>query len=744
MFISLAFLTPFFFVPLPWVSIGASKMLLGCVLVAVALLAWVVHSFVEGTLRIPRSSLVVAGALLPIAYIVSAIVTGISRESFIGMGQHDTVATMLTWYAILIVAASILGAEGGRVISVLRAFLLGGAVVLALQLVHLLVPSMTFGGALIGAAGNALGSWIDFSIFAGLLLFASIALLATPVATGAYRALAIGIATVAFFFLTISNSEHVWFALAAVAALYALFCWRHAEGEQRFPRSMWRWLALVVVALAMVWVGDLVHPRLPATLQVSYVEVRPSWTATFNIGKQAFSEPSSIFFGTGPNSFPRQWGLYKPDSVNTTLFWNTEFSTGFGFIPTSLVTVGVIGLLAWGTIIITLVAALWRAFSSTSTHSPVRSVIIFASLYLGAHHVIYVPGSALALITFFMWGLLVADQLASRSIREFAIPLSWSKWPGVGTALIVCLFAAAVLLSGLLLVRGIISQSYVNRAAIVYNNDGNVDAAARFVTRALTVEPENDRAHRAAVEIGLLRLSELLSRNEASEETKHQLRTTIESTIQHGLRAVAIGDSDYQSWLDLAQLYRQLAGAGVQGAADRAREAYLAAAQDSPKNPMPHLGLAQLELSSNDDAEARTHLEAALALKVNFAAAHYLLSQIEARAANFEKAKEHAAAAVQIAPQDPLGWYNLGVILYAAGEIENAAKAFEQAVSLKSDYSNALFMRGLAYLKLDKKDAALASFRSAAVLNPNDAPLKAIIEKIEKGEDPFATSTPAR
>ena len=34
-------------------------------------------------------------------------------------------------------------------------------------------------------------------------------------------------------------------------------------------------------------------------------------------------------------------------SLNSTVFWNTDFSSGIGFIPTSFVTTGIVGALAW-------------------------------------------------------------------------------------------------------------------------------------------------------------------------------------------------------------------------------------------------------------------------------------------------------------------------------------------------------------------------------------------------------------
>ena len=169
--ILLCALLPFFFIPVAWASIAGAKMLLAIILTVTATLAWAIGSFNSGTLRVPKSLLLMAGALIPIAYLISALATGASRVSLIGSVEQDTVVAVVIWYALLLVSANVLAVEAQRTTTALRAFLAGGAVLMLMQFLHILFPAITFGGVLVGSAVSAIGNWHDLGIFSALTLF---------------------------------------------------------------------------------------------------------------------------------------------------------------------------------------------------------------------------------------------------------------------------------------------------------------------------------------------------------------------------------------------------------------------------------------------------------------------------------------------------------------------------------------------------------------------------------------------
>ena len=726
-------LVPSFFVPAPWMGVAQAKILLATVAGVVALLAWLLASLNESRLRIPSSPLLAASALVPVAYLVSALATGASWESFVGQGAQDTVMNAVVWYVLLLVSAAVLYAGYDRVPRALRAFLAGTSLVLLAQIIHLAVPSFSFGGALPIAPSSIAGSWHDLGIFLALATFVSIALLGTPVAGGYWRYVALANTLAGAFFLIVINYADVWLGFFFLCLFYAFFLYQTrapGSGVLRLRRA-WVWLALALAALGLYFGGSFVHAALPGPLQVAQIEVRPSWQGTFEIGKKVFAEPSRAFFGSGPSTFSREWGLYKPLSVNATQFWNVDFYHGVGFIPTSFVTMGVIGFLAWGAVCAALAWSLFRWFREMASGAVVRTVLAGSALYLTAFHILYVPGPALSLLTFLIFGALIAHECSGGG-REWVIPLSWEGWKGRGAIAGAILFGLLVLFGGVQSARSLASDVLVNRAAAAYARGGDTQIALRSIALSLMILPNNDRAHRAGVELGLAQLSKMIAEG-GGESARAELQGILNATIQHGLAAISIEDRNYQNWLTLARLYGELAGVGVEGAESSARQAYAEVLKNNPTSPLPYLGLAQLDLAKGDDGAARGNLETALRIKPDLAAAHFLLSQVEARAGNFGTALEHAATVTQIAGEDPLGWYNLGTVLYAQKNYEIAASALERAASLQSNYGNALFLLGLSYYRLDRREDALAALKVVAALNPGDARLGEMIAALEAG-----------
>ena len=105
-------------------------------------------------------------------------------------------------------------------------------------------------------------------------------------------------------------------------------------------------MPLVVLAVSLFFlVGGTLGGALANALHVNVLSVSPSWQSTLSIAHNVYS--SSPVFGSGPGTFGIDWLTYRDASLNSTVFWNTNFSSGIGFIPTSFVTTGLIGVLAW-------------------------------------------------------------------------------------------------------------------------------------------------------------------------------------------------------------------------------------------------------------------------------------------------------------------------------------------------------------------------------------------------------------
>ncbi|TSC86427.1 MAG: hypothetical protein G01um10148_413 [Parcubacteria group bacterium Gr01-1014_8] len=730
-------LFPFFFVPGGTVIVAQGKMLIATLLVAIAGVSWCV-AVLFGSSRIPRHSVIALAALLPIAYAISAILSGWPTSSIVsGVGVHDTVVSAALYFAALLVGAAVFAHATKGIVWFLRSLLVGTLVLMLFQAVRLMWPEPSSFGVFLNQASTAAGSWHDFGIVLGLSVILSLLLLRTSVARSLlWRACLFVTAIAGLMSMVIVNMADIWYVFGAVSFLIAIYvAFRPFEGNTLLQIALWVLLAAASAALG--YFGSQVYAYLPAPVQVAAVEVRPSWEGTFAIGQEALGESRTLFFGSGPNSFNRSWALHKPTSVNATDFWAFDFNAGVGVLPTAFVTLGVFGLAAWLLTSVGFLAAMWRMFRrKEGNESSIAFSLAASVLFLFIFHVMYAPGFVASMLLFILLGLFVATSLTvPRDPVEQVFRVeenSASKIDMIGAALAAILI---VVISGVSM-RALASDMMVNKAVVEFAKDRDSGAASMAIERALVIWPSNERAHRAAVELGVLSLSEQGAKAN-DPEAQARLQATLTQAIQHGLSAVSIGRTDYQNWLTLAQLYQELAGAGVGGAYEQAREAYATARAENPTNPVPVFRLAQLEAVQGNRDAAIGLLKETIQLKQNFAAAYYLISQLYAEKQQYQEATEASAIAVQLVPQDPLGWYNLGTILYASKQNRDAAAAFSQAITLMPNYSNAIFMLALTYAQLGETDSAALTMARVAELNPDDAGVQRMVENIKAKKDPF-------
>lgn len=747
-------LLPIFFVPLLWVTLVQAKVILIVLLLLVAAISWIAGRFLEGSVRIPASLLLVSGVLIPLAYAVSVAFSGVAQISLVGSGvEQDTLAFASILFAALALSALVFSEGEQSAVKVLRSLAIGALALLVLEIVHFAVPSLSLGGVIASQTGNVFGNWHEFAILLGFFVLLGLTVRTTAAAAGVWKYLFYLVAVVSFVFLVIANFFDVWAILVSIAlvALAAeLSAARARSGHMAFSWRMHSvWVAVIALAVFSMVFGGFINNVLPVRIKVSHTEVRPSWQGTMGIGGAALTQPASLFFGSGPNTFAREWGLYKPASVNQTLFWNADFNVGVGTIPTSFVTTGIFGILAW---IVFLAALLWTAGRALVRRAHDAQGMLYAaalgltSVYLAVFLVLYVPGPALSVSVFLAAGLLIAFSHQAGLGRPLFASLGVGNVRSMAHVVALAVFGFVSIIAPLGVARVLASEILLNRGIVVFNETKDTVATSALIGQALWVNPSSARAHRSAVQLGLVQLQQILAQTNAQDEAaRARLQATLEATIQHGLAAVAINADDYQNWLELAGLYQQLAGVKVEGAYENARAAYQRARLENPSSPVPLFQLAQLELLVGNKEAALQNLAAAAQLKADFAAAYYVASQIYASSNDLKNALASAALATQYAPQDPLAWYNAGAIAYVGKDYPNAIAALEQALTLQTNYANAAYVLGLAYYDAGRTADSLKVFEALGTLDPGQQVVQNAIQNLRAGRAPTAPSTgPAR
>lgn len=742
--VGLIMFLPVIFIPVPWATLPHAKVGLIITLVSISIVTFVLARFFEKTLSFPKSFVVFTSALLPLAYMVSALATGSFRHSLVGAGVDAHTVVMMFFWAVTVVLAALVFRGRVQLVRIQYAFLLGALLVIVFQLTRLFFGSgvLSFGGVFTGPATSVIGSWHDLGIFLGLAAFFAASLLSLPsratgtiVEWGTWTAYGLSV-----FLLMVINTYDVWVALAALsltAIIHYLVTWLRSLQAERTLTALFKnsyvFIILGLFACTFIFFGVTIHDALPDRIRVDSVEVRPSWIGTIEVASQTL-EGKQALFGSGPNTFVRQWGLYKPSGVNETAFWNADFSQGIGFIPTSIVTVGFLGALVWILFLMSVAYENVRVLLK-STPDTRRFILplVAGVVYLWVLAIVYPPGIAIITLAFLFTGALVGWGIHTGTITSYTRLVS--DVPRIGfvwSVFLIVVMLISLIVAGLVL-RTLASDMLVNKGISVYNTTGDTASARGFIGRALVVDSGNDRAHRSAIELGIIEIAALAnSANPIDEQVRTQLVEVISSAIQHGLTAVSQDRGNYQNWLSLARIYEQLVGARVDGAYENAEKSYQQAIAENPTHPFFYLRLAQLAVAKNDMEATQTYLEQALALKPNYAEALFILAQVRALQGDVEGAILAAHAATQAAPQEPVAWFQLGTLLYQTEKHTAAAEALRQAVLLNGNYANALYVLGLTYVALNQTTEAKAIFTRVLELNPGNAQIEQLLTALEK------------
>ena len=150
-----------------------------------------------------------------------------------------------------------------------------------------------------------------------------------------------------------------------------------------------------------------------------------------------------------------------------------------------------------------------------------------------------------------------------------------------------------------------------------------------------------------------------------------------------------------------------------------ARSACLRAAEADPRSaPARHLlGLLSYHLGNVEAAVG--HLQDAVRVEPECAAAHNDLGNVLSDALRFQEAEAAYRQALGLDPSDVKARSNLGVVLKNLGRNDEAVAAYEEAIALDPTYADARHNLGLALKKAGRFAEAIDALRRVLELEPD-------------------------
>ena len=713
----IAILVLVFFLPLiriPWGAgfINADKQMIFVASVLVALVAWLIAMIKDKTFVIPKSFVLYSFGFVICAYLLSTIFSLVPLVSLSGsLFETDTSLLFLLLFACMFIT-SLSFQYMSRVGIFYLALFTSIFTLFIIQLTHVLF-GWTFGDTFS----------YDTAILFGLGALISLIFIEFPLKSVFFRRISWFILAISTLAMFIMNFNLLWWIFCIFVVLVAIL----KINQKRFNSSVahpWLSLFFVIISALALYFGGQDRPlaNFTSSFLGANVEIRPSWQVTYQVAKKSLKE--NLILGSGPNLFSRVWSKHKPPEVNVSPFWARDFNLGVGIIPSSIVTLGVLGFLSW---LFFLFALLRHTLIMTMRLVNEGGLLVYhyataiGSLFLWLVAVVYIPELPLLILATIFTGVSISLNVMSGQIQNAIISTRFSSK--------LKYFAITVFVFvGL----GIISVSYLylqKYRALVYFGRGEFENATQLDNQSVY--------YRALAENYILVLLEKVNQIKDSKEAEKfqpEFISLLDRAVKAANRATELDPSDYLNWNILGDVYARATFLGVEGAYDHAKLAYESGMKSNPTNPMVYLKLAQLELEHKNTEVAVAHINKALALKPNYTEAYILASQIALSGGDVETAIRSIEFGVAADPNNFDLAFQLGYLYYQSHDYELAEMEFIRSLSLNPDYANAKYFLGLIYDEGGKHELAIKKFEEVLATNPSNQDVIRILANLRAGK----------
>jgi tetratricopeptide (TPR) repeat protein len=739
-------LLPIFFIPSTVASFAYSKILFVVVGVFLAVILYGFALLRSGVIRLQFSWAPMMLWVIALIALTAALLSGDFRDALIG--ETFEVHTTL-FVALLALTSSAWMILGTNKVAIMRLFMFFAGSTILLSLFH--ISRLAFGADFFSLGIfkgdptlSPFGGWNDLAIFFGLAIILSLVALEQLRLTRLGQVVFGLVVAVALAMLAVINFFAVWMVLGLISLVVLIYGLTKDRFNGKTPAgtrltistvSIFVSLAVFISSTVFILGGSVVGNAVARLATISYMEVRPSLGATTNIVKQIYG--SKPFFGVGPNRFSDVWRYYKDPSINESIFWNTDFVAGFGYIPTFFATTGIVGGVAWivflALFLFTGLRMLLYSAIGDRLWYFIGTVAFVGGFYIWILTVIYVPGPVLLLTAAVCTGLLSAaySTLMQKGVHEMST-YGNRRIAFVLIALFLVLTIGSV--SSVYFIGKHYAGVYVfNSSFSLITQGASLDDIEAKTIQAYVLSSDDSYARKLA-EYQIARMGNLLGVTEPTEEQKEQFNTALDSAINAAQVAVVSDGTDPRNVSILGNVYATLVPGKIAGAYERSLENLTKAKELDPHNPLHFLGLGQLAFAAGREEEARSYVNQAIALKSNYSDAIFFLAQMDIAAGKTDDAILASRAITVFEPQNPVRFFQLGVLLFGAKRQTEAMTALEKAITLDQNYANAHFYLALVYDVLHRTQDARRELNAILALNPGHELILNLLRRLDQGE----------
>ena len=735
---------PLFILPASWgfqLEFAKKLFFSGGILLSFTL--WLITRLEDGAFVFPGGPIFWSSLGVILSFGISSLISSSVGNSLVGLGyENDTLVAIVLFFIALFLSSTFF--ESSKKLSnFIRGFFCVSIIVGAVQLIQLFSPGTLLSGSVLS---SVIGKWNDVGIYFGLVLILSLAAMEMLPLNNRSRKITWILSAISGFLVAIVNYDLIWGVISFFALCIFVYSLAYIGP---WSKSALKKPSFVVLVLSVILFlsSNIIGPVL-GRYNIYQLEVRPSWQSTVDISKKAMDK--NIFFGSGPNTFSTEWAALKPDAVNTTAFWNTDFNVGFGRVPSYGVTLGIFGLLSFGILLLSLLYYGIRA-GLAILDDPLEQYNLFiaaiATMFLWTFSVVYITDTVLLSLTFIFTGIFVAELARAGLIKNYRFSFFSDVRLSFAMVLMIVVLIITAVSGGYLLGKKFAAIYNFQSALYSYNISGNPAKAEGSIKKAIILD-EQDLYYRSLSEIYITAVKKILNSpaNIPKETILNQLQTGLSLAAGSAKKATEIAPSNYINWIILGNVGQTVMPLKnvVAGSYDLALNSYNKALQLNPNSPSIYLSLAQLEVSNGDVVKARDYINKALNKKGNYTNALFLLSQIESSQGNLPEAIKKVEQAAVFAPDDTGVLFQLGFLRYMDKNYSGSIDALGRAVTLQPNYSNAKYFLGLSHSKVGKITDAIKEFEEISVLNPDNREVISILKNLREGRGALENLTTSK
>jgi len=739
-------LLPLIFIPSIFVSVPQTKIFVASVGLFLVVIFFAFSVLRQGVVRVRFELPIVLMWVAFIVATISAFFSGDFFDSFWGSEMNVNSALFVGVMALAMTVWSGIGVDKKLVV---RLYLLLAGSGLILGLFHIVRVFLGPEALSLGIFGSNIvlspfSEWNSLAVFFGLIIILSMIALEQLSLRLVGRVFFAVITVLSLVMLAIINFGVVFIVLGLVSLiilLYGLTRGKFNTSQVPVPQTSESALSLAVslavlfVSMVFVLGGTAVGSAVSQLTGISYIEVRPSFEATVGIAKEVYKE--SALLGVGPNKFADAWRQYHDISINSTIFWNTSFQAGYGFIPTVFITQGLLGGLLWivffATLLFVGMRTFWQNVHADTLWYFIALASFVASVYLWGMSFLYVPGPVLFLLAALCTGLFFAARKIIMPQGVRTCQLMGNQRTAFMTVAVTVLIVVGSVGSLYFMGRHFTASYIYVSAANALDTNTNIPGALQGISNAFALSPDDAFPRRIAL-YQKDEVRRIMQENKGGLEAQAAFEQALSSALDAAGRAVALDGTDPQNWETLGRVYAEVVSLNMENAYELAVQAFEKARELDPQSPSRLVMLSEVELLKGNAIKAREHIMGAIGLKSNYTDAMYILAQIEISEGNVPAAIESTRAAALLDSNNPVRFFQLGVLELSNSQFEDAKRSLTRATELSPDYANARYFLAFAYDKLGKKNEAKEELKKVLALNPDNTEVQALIGRLDRGE----------